>query len=202
MRVSASQGGASGSSSQDFVRLAGILFERSAIQAKGIDGNCSVFALAGIPALFSALRCLLIELNAGTWSGRGGDAQTMQALANSANDVQFILKHYAVSVELNERLSLLYEVRNEIVHPAHRASGERNNTPAYLAPLRDVGLLQSTGTDTDYIWIAQLQSHALFRWAFATIQSVVDVLLNAHQVAPLTAVGLRESYARYAVHDL
>lgn len=58
--------GAWGTSSQDFIHLANLLFEKSAAYAKHVDGNCSIYTWAGIPMLFSALRCLLVELNEGS----------------------------------------------------------------------------------------------------------------------------------------
>ena len=201
-RVSGDMGGAWGSSSQDFLRLANVLFEKSAAYAKGVDGNCSVYTLAGIPMLLSALRCLLIELNAGMYSGSRSNTDVLADLASTSNDIKFVLEHYAVSAELKEQLQILFEVRNEIIHPAHRPAAERNNTPTYLSSLQQVGLLQSTGADTDYIWISQLQSHKLFTWAFTTISSTVDILLRAHQVPEFIANGLRESYSRYANGDL
>lgn len=177
--------------------MAGILFRHSEKYAKSLDGNCSIYALAGIPMLFSAIRCLLIELHAGgVWGTSRGNFDVLTALAGD-NDVPFILKHYSISPALTTDLSILHEVRNEIIHPAHRPGAERNNTPAYLNTLRTSELLQSTGQQTDYIWISQLQSHRLFRWAFATIQATVDVLLIAHQVPEYAAAGLRESYNRY-----
>ena len=57
--------GSWGTSSQDFIYLAKLLYGHSAEYAKRCsDGNCSAYTPAGIPILFSALRCLLIELNA------------------------------------------------------------------------------------------------------------------------------------------
>jgi hypothetical protein len=188
--------GAWGSSSQDFVRLAGILFRESERCAKSLDGNCSIHVLAGIPMLFSAIRCVLIELHAGMWGNPRSNASVLIKLAG-AHEVKFILDHYSVSSELAAQISTLNEVRNEIVHPAHRPGAERNNTPVYLSTLRQSGLLQSTSKETDYIWIAQLQSHRLFRWAFETVAAIVNVLISAHQVPDYVAVGLCESYSRY-----
>ena len=145
--------------------------------------------------LFSALRCLLIELNAGMFSGRQ-DRKVLTDLTTAPTDIEVVLNHYPISADLKEQLVLLREIRNEIIHPAHR-TGEKNGTPAYLIPLRDAGLLQSTGNDTDYIWIGQLQSHKLLTWAFATVRATVEILVYTHSIAEFIANGFRMSYARY-----
>jgi hypothetical protein len=71
----------------------------------------------------------------------------------------------------------------------------------YLRQLRDEHLLQSTDKDTDYIWLEQLKSHRLFRWAFRTVSESADLLLQTHQVQPFIASGLLASYARYEAAD-
>ncbi len=53
----------------------------------------------------------------------------------------------------------------------------------------------------DYVWLDQLQSHKLFRWAFETIANTVDVLLVAHNVPQFVADGLRESYTHFTRCD-
>ncbi len=119
-RVQGDNSGAWASSSQDFVHLADILFSQSLSYARNTDGNCSLYTLAGIPVLFSAMRCLLIELNAGMHSGLEPRAGVLADLTTSANDIEVLTKHYRLSDELRTRLESLGEVRNEIVHPAHR----------------------------------------------------------------------------------
>lgn len=94
----------------------------------------------------------------------------LDVLASADNDIQVILTHYPVPHELRQRLELLIEVRHEIIQPAHQPGPEPNNTPAYLESLRKAGLLQSTGTDTDYVWLDQLKSHSVFRWAEGIVQ--------------------------------
>lgn len=195
-RVRASQGGSWASSSQDFARLAGLLYKLSSDYAAAHDGNVSIYALAGFPPLFSALRCLLIELNGGMYGELPRQA-VLEALARAPNDVTVILAHYSVPEGLKNQLSLLLQVRNEIVHPAHLPGGDESNTPAYLEPLRAAGLLQSTGAAADYTWIAQLQSHRLFRWAFVTIRQTVKLLLMSHSLSELSANGLAYSYTAY-----
>lgn len=200
-RVTEDNAGVWGSSSQDFVRLANLLYEESDRYAKKAGGNCSIYTLAGIPMLFSALRCLLIELNAGMLNPATRSDAVLAKLANYPNDVKVIVKCYTLPIDLREKLQILLEVRNEITHSAHRPGSEQNNTPSYLSLLREQGLLQSMGADADYIWLSQLQSHKLFRWAFDTVRETVDVLLRTHKVSSYMADGLLESYSRYKTID-
>jgi hypothetical protein len=200
-RVSEGKGGVWASSSQDFLHLANLLYHASALYAKQTDGNCSIYALAGIPVLFSGIRCLLIELNGGMHGDFTVRQSVLDDLARFPNDVSVIAKHYKPSDDLKQRLELLYEVRNELVHPAHRPGSEPHGTPAYLAKLRRDGLLQSTGSDSDYVWIAQLQSHKLYKWAFDTIAETVDVLLLAHDLPQFAVEGLKYSYAAHSQSD-
>jgi hypothetical protein len=64
-RILNPKSGVSGSSSQDLVRLAFVLLCHSKEYAKQYDGNASIYTIAGVPVLFSALRALLIEVNTG-----------------------------------------------------------------------------------------------------------------------------------------
>lgn len=201
-RVADDHSGAWASSSQDFVRLATLLFKTSAEYAKHADGNCSIYTLAGIPILFSALSCLLIELNAGMLTSSRPNETNLAKLAESVNDVHAIAECYPrFPAEIREKLKLLLHVRHEIVHPAHRSGCEKNNTPEYLDPLRKAGLLQSTGEDIDYIWLGQLQSHRLFRWAFDIVRSTVDALLRLHNVPSDVVAGILQAYSRYQTID-
>lgn len=201
-RVADDHPGAWASSSQDFVRLATLLFETSAGYAKHFDGNCSIYTLAGIPILFSALRCLLIELNDGMITGSPPNKTNLAKLAESANDVHAIAECYPTfPVELREKLELLFQLRHEIAHPAHRPGPEKNNTPEYFDPLRKAGLLQSTGKDIDCVWLGQLQSHRLFRWAFDIVRNTVDALLCLHNVPSDVVAGILQSYSRYETID-
>lgn len=201
-RVADDHSGAWGSSSQDFVRLATLLFKTSAEYAKHVDGNCSIYTLAGIPILFSALRCLLIELNAGMLTGSRPNETNLAKLAESANDVHAIAECYPrFPIEIREKLELLLHVRHEIVHPAHRPGSEKNNTPEYLDPLRKADLLQRTGKDIDCIWLGQLQSHRLFRWAFDIVRSTVEALLRLHDVRSDVVAEILQAYSRYQTID-
>jgi hypothetical protein len=201
-RVADDHSGAWASSSQDFVRLATLLFKTSAEYAKHVDGNCSIYTLAGIPILFSALRCLLIELNDGMLTDSPPNKTNLAKLAESANDVCAIAECYPTfPPELRGKLELLIHVRHEIIHPAHRPAAEKNNTPGYLVPLRKAGLLQSTGKDIDYVWLSQLQSHGLFQWAFDIVRNTIDALLRLHKVPSDVAAGILQAYSRYQTID-
>src|SRR5262249_6423511 len=118
--------------------------------------------------------------------------------AAASNDLPFILRRYRIPGRLQRDLRLLVEVRHEIVHPAHRPMGSSINTPLYLATLRKRGLLQSTNNSKlDYVWLSQLQSHKLFRWSFQTVEELVAILFEQHQVKPIFPVGLLDSYSAY-----
>lgn len=202
-RVAEDHSGAWGSSSQDFVRLATLLFEKSATYARHVDGNCSVYTWAGIPMLFSALRCLLIELNSGMLTASQPNAAILDKLAESPNDVCVIVECYPTfPPELREKLELLLDVRHEIIHPAHRPGPEKTNTPGYLVSLRTAGVLQSTGNEIDYTWLSQLQSHRLFQWAFDVMRNTADALLRIHNVPSYELIGILRSYSKYESVDV
>lgn len=201
MRVREQHGGVWGSHSQDFARLANLLYEHSAAYAKRIDGNSSIYTLAGIPVLFSALRCLLVELNSGIFGNLADDRQALDELANSASEVRLIVRRYELPDAIRGRLALLEQVRHEILHPAHRPGEEESGTPAYLNTLKEQGLLQTTGHESDYTWITQLQSHKLFRWAFETIAETVMLLLQRHSASAFALQGLAQTYGRFRSLD-
>ena len=72
-----------------------------------------------------------------------------------------------------------------------------------MLELRNLGLLQSTGTDSsDYTWISQLQSHRLFRCGFSAIEDVADIILKAHHPVGDSYTLHMQSYMRYKEYDL
>jgi len=194
-RILENYGGVWGSSSQDFVRLAFMLFDQSADYAKNIDGNCSVYTLSGIPMLFSAIRCLMIELNSNMYSKI--IIVSPEDLANSGNDIRLIINNYELPENLKNNLEYLIELRNEIIHPSHKPVGTNDNVPSYLKIIQKKGLLQSTGDSSDYIWVAQLQSHKLFEWSFEKIASMVDLLLKQHEVDEDISNDISKSYGKF-----
>jgi len=150
-----------GSSSADFAHLIRCLVEHSKAYAARIDGNCSPYALCAIPMLLSSLLCLVVEHA----SYPPVSASALDEL-NARDDFGKMLSRYRVEDPLRSEALLLQEVRNEITHPAHRPTGTPDNCPDYLRPLKNQGLFQSTGKmDSDYLFLSQLQSHRLLKWA-------------------------------------
>ena len=166
------------------------------------QNSASPYALSGLPILFSALRAMLIEAKSGMY-GLGQDENALKELGDTANEVPFLVSKYRLSEKQNSRLSLLYEVRNEIIHPSHMPAGTPHETPVGMIRLRDLGLLQSTCTDnSDYTWISQLQSHRLFRWGFAAIEDVAAIVLKEHHSTRESFALHMQSYTRYKECDL
>jgi hypothetical protein len=157
------------------MRIVRLLFAHSSDYAARIDGNCSPYALTAIPMLLSSLRCLVVEFA----SYPPADAPMLDALTE-ANDFGRILERYLIDDPLRSESLLLQELRNEIIHPAHRPSGTADNWPEYLRVLKEKGLLQSTGRkDSDYIFFSQLQSHRLFAWSWRVTRDIVERVLQS-----------------------
>lgn len=196
-------GGAWRSYSQDYVRLCILLYEKSRAYATEYDGNVSPYTLSGIPGLFSGLRALMIECSSGMYGPPlENDTKVLRSLASNNNEI-VVLKLYEMAELKYESLRLLYEVRNEIVHPAHRPVGTVDGTPEYLRPLKSEGLLQTSGKpDSDYALMAQLQSHRLFRWAFERVEEVAHILIHAHHRDMVTADLHAESWSEFRQFDL
>jgi len=203
-RLVARRPGAWATSSQDYLRLATDLFEFSAKYAERFDHNCSPYPLAGVPLLVSTLRLLLIEANAGIL-GLGKDLDTLKQLSQAPNEVSIVrVKYLADAPSTADDFALLQEVRNEIVHPSPMPAGSPHNTPRTMLALRDRGLLQSTGkADADFVWIEQLQSHRVFRWAFITTEAIAKRVIDHHVDSndTLALPLLLESYRRFREHD-
>jgi hypothetical protein len=174
-RLTENRSGAWGSSSADFIHLAWLLFGHSKAYAETVGGNCSPYALSGVPTLLSSLRCLVVE-----YASYPPTDLAMLKLLTEPNDFEKTLKHYSIIDPLRSDALLLQEVRNEIIHPAHRPSGTADNFPNYLRKLKERGLTQSAGRgDTDYIFFSQLQSHRLFAWSWQVTRDLVKVILNS-----------------------
>lgn len=198
-RLQSMQIGAWGSFSQEYVRLCNLLFEQSAAYANEHKGNVSPYTFAGVPLLFSALRAFLIECASGMyeWSN-GEDKALLDRLAADANEIALLKESYTLPSGLLCDLGLLYEVRNEMIHPAHRPTGTRDQTPEYLRALKERGLLQSSGDpNSDYPWMHQLQSHRLFEWAFVIIEQVATVLVERHHEDKNMGRNYLASYSRF-----
>lgn len=157
------------------MRLVRLQFAHSRSYAERIDGNCSPYALSAIPMLLSSLRCLVVEYA----SYPPVDRSTLSALDRPA-DFAVVLKTYGITDPLRSDALLLQDLRNEIIHPAHRPSGTPDNWPDYLRTLKDKGLLQSSGrNDSDYIFFSQLQSHRLFAWSWQVTRDIVERVLQS-----------------------
>lgn len=195
--TSTPHGGSCATSSQDYMNLVDELFQLSADWAEERGGgNGSLYTPAAIPMLFSAFRCLLIELNSQISLGRNPEA--LEQLAKNKNDVVVFSERYSPERGLLVDLELLHEIRNEIVHPATLPEGTPHNTPAYLIELRQRGLLQSTGKeDSDYIWSDQLRSHRLLIWAYEVIANSAIHAINSHDLHKLVAQGYTARYEGY-----
>jgi hypothetical protein len=180
-RLTKSFSGVMGSSSADFMRLVRHLYSHSAQYAAKCDGNLSPYTLAAIPMLFSAVRCFAIEYE--NYFSENVDA--LEKL-KTGSDFAAILDIYKIQGSLLHEASLLWEIRNEIIHPVHRPTGTKDNWPDSLREIKDMGLLQSSGSpDHDYIMMAQLESHRLFGYACGVIREVVRAIaISCSEKAP------------------
>lgn len=194
-RLTSRNNGVWATSSADMVRLVRELYVHSARYAKEFDGNVSIYTLAGIPMMFSALRALLIEANAGIY-GNGKDENKLKVLAGPKNEIDFVIEYYSLPDDLSENISIVYEIRNEIVHPAHMPAGTKTETPDYLKILRDLDLLQ------DGVWLSQLQSHKLFIWAMEVIESTAKIILLEHHSDENRLKSHLFVYSLYREYDL
>jgi len=189
-RLTENRSGAWGSSSADFMRVARLLFDHSKVYASTIDGNSSPYTLCAIPMLLSSLRCLVVEYA----SYSPTDAVTLTMLTE-LNDFAKMLDRYHVDEPLRSDAVLLQEVRNEILHSAHRPSGTPDNWPDYLRVLKDRGLTQSTGrVDSDYIFFSQLQSHRLFAWSWQVVRDLAETILRSDSRKSNVLIDLLNNY--------
>lgn len=126
-------------------------------------GTSSWLAYAGIPLLVSALQSFIIEYE----SLLSFDRSCLEPLTRGGlSGLRDLLEtRYRVRGKLLEEAGLLIEVRNEMVHPVPLPTGSPDNWPGYLRPLKEAGLLRSTGRVPDYVFPEQLASHKLFAWS-------------------------------------
>jgi hypothetical protein len=179
-----------GSSSADFAHLVRSLLEQSKAYAARFDGNFSPYSLCAIPMLLSSLRCLVVEYA----SFPPFDADALDELA-APDDFGKMLTRYGVEDPLRSEALLLQEVRNEIIHPVHRPTGTPDNCPDYLRPLKGQGLLQSTGrVDSDYIFLSQLQSHRLLKWACRVTGDLAARVIQSNPAKIAALGGFIENY--------
>lgn len=145
---------------------------------------------------------MLIEANSGMY-GKGIDQDALNKLSDTASEVSFLAKKYRLSEEQRSHLALLYDTRNEIIHPSHMPAGRSHETPVNMMRLRELGLLQSMDAEGgDYTWITQLQSHKLFQNAFTAMENVATIVLKEHHTEGDTLTLHMQSYTRYREYDL
>jgi len=88
---------------------------------------------------------------------------------------------YGVRDELLKHLKDLVELRNEIIHPSHLATGTPDNWPDELRDIKKCGLLSSTGDpQSDYLMLSQMKSLRLLEWALKVVGHLKDVVLQHH----------------------
>lgn len=192
-RILDPKNGVFGTSSRDLVWLSFVLMGHSKEYAQRFDGNVSIYAVAGIPVLFSALRALLIEANNGIF-GIGAKERLNDLVA--MNEIKFLEAYYPLRGDLKESFRLAYEVRNEIAHPSHLPAGTETGTPEYLSELRNQNLLQSG------IWMSQLQSHKLYFWVSEKFEKIAELVIHEHHSDQEAAKEHLESWQRYRVYML
>jgi hypothetical protein len=203
-RLTTTHIGAWSTSSQDYVVLATQLFSRSAHEASlHKRGNASAYVFGGLPLLFSALRAFLIECNGGMY-GVESDQVALSRLAKEQNEIALLREGYGLTIQLLEKLSLLYEARNEIIHPSHRPSGATDSTPNYIRPLKELGVLETTNDPrSDYPWMFQLQSHRLFSFAFSVVEETIAAIIAKHSASDSHFRCRNQvTYAQYRQADL
>lgn len=172
-RLTTNFDGVMGSSSVDFMRLVRLLYGHSARYAAAQDGNVSPYTLAAIPMVFSALRCFVIEYE----SHPPAKADALSDL-KKIGDIGKILDRYGIEAPLRTEAIFLHEIRNEILHPVHRPTGTKDNWPDSLREIKNMGMLQSSSLpETDYIMMAQMESHRLFGFACGVVRDVVSTII-------------------------
>ncbi len=174
-RLAGRLSGSMASSSADFMHLVQRLHAQSAAYNAKHDHNFSPFAWAGIPILFSAVRCFAIE-HASYWPRND---EILSKLVEGS-DFKTILDFYNVPAQLKNDAELIWEIRNEIIHPGHLPTGTGDNWPNSLRTIKDQGLLHSAGSDRgDYDILHQMASHKLFTHCVHVIRGVVVVIIES-----------------------
>jgi hypothetical protein len=175
-RIKSQKNGVSGTSSADFFHLAWRLQNLARAEAESLDGNTSMYVWAAIPMLLSGLTALVIEQEVILRNQRQEDRVAI--LLTKRSLVAQCEGLYGLSDPLRSDLRDLVELRNEIIHPAHTATGTKDNWPDEIRHIKNRRLLQSTGTDDgDYIMLSQLKSLRLLEWAVVTVEQTKGIIL-------------------------
>jgi len=178
------------------------IYQLSRSQARSMSGNTSWFAYAGIPVLVSALQSFVIEYECFLSS----DRSCLKPLARSGLGrlVELLATRYHVQGNLLDEANDLIEVRNEMIHPVPLPTGTADNWPRYLRRVKDLGLAQSTGQATDYIFSDQLASHRLFAWSCRVTRDLFQHVASSNRekslmqqvfVDQLTRIGFESDLA-------
>jgi hypothetical protein len=179
-RIKNRKSGVSGTSSADFFHLAWRLHNSARTEAESLDGDTSMYVWAAIPVLLLGLSALIIEQEVMLRHQRQEDR--VEILLTKRTLVAQCESLYGLCDPLCSDLMDLVELRNEIIHPAHTATGTRDNWPDEIRHIKNRGLLQTTGTDDgDYIMLSQIKSLRLLEWAVATVEQVKGIILAYHQ---------------------
>ncbi len=83
-------------------------------------------------------------------------------------------------------LEELIELRNEVIHPAHLATGTPDNWPAELRRTKARGILQSSEGPGDYLFLEQMKSLRLLDWAMGVVGQLQSIVLRHHGRIPAT----------------
>jgi hypothetical protein len=187
-RILEPKGGWAGTSSTDLFFLAEKLYGQAKSEAESLDGNTSSYVWAALPILLSGLSATLVEQEAMLANQR--QEERVQVLIDTAYLPEQFNRLYRVSGELIEDLKILVELRNEIIHPAHMATGTPDNWPETLRAFKQRGLLSSTGDPTsDYLMLEQMKSLRLLEWAFEVVGRLRSVVLRHHGQPAMQQTG-------------
>ena len=178
-RILESKGGWAGTSSTDLFFLAEKLHGQAKAEAESLDGNTSSYVWVALPILLSGLSATLVEQEAMLANQR--KPERVQVLISVPYLPDQFVQLYGVKGEILEDLKILVELRNEIIHPAHMATGTPDNWPETLRAFKQRGLLSSTGDPTsDYLMLEQMKSLRLLDWASTVVGRLRSIVLRHH----------------------
>jgi hypothetical protein len=168
--------GTSGTSSSDYFHLVWKLFRSSEKEAlESMDGNSSRYVWAGLPMLLAGLIAFVVEQE--RMLNPRPDPDRLKNLERSLPEMMAEL--YGLKGELLDALKDLSELRHELIHPAHTATGTPDSWPDYLRHIKNMGVLNTTGNPkSDYIMLSQMASHRMFDWAVEVVGRIYEVILD------------------------
>lgn len=107
-------------------------------------------------------------------------AARVEFLSNGPSLPTQFAELYGVSGPLLDDLKALTELRNEIIHPAHLATGTPDNWPPELQTIKLRGVLQSSKGPGDYLILGQMKSLRLLDWAKDVVGQLKTLVLQYH----------------------